>query len=165
MSDDSSTAIRDRRVDWVGAHREVYLRSGGAQGHIQDLTPVGGRPYGANCLIRYRGRKSGKVYVTPLCYGIVGGEIAIIASKGGADHHPDWYLNLIAAPAVDVQVATQAWRANWREPEGTERQKAWEHMVDCFPFYRDYQAGTARVIPVVLMKTGEPIAVFREDDA
>ena len=92
MSDESSAAISDARNDWVTEHREMYLRSGGTEGHIEDLTPVGGRTFGTHCLIKYTGRKSGKVFITPLCYGEIGGEVVIVASKGGADSHPEWYL-------------------------------------------------------------------------
>lgn len=165
MSDESSAAIRETRRDWVTEHREMYLRSGGAEGHIMDLTPVGGHPFATHCMIRYKGRKSGKTFITALCYADIGGEVVICASKGGADHHPEWYLNLIAQPEVEFQIATQAFRATWREPEGAEREKIWNFMVDCFPFYANYQASTSRQIPLVVMKAVEPIPVFRESDA
>lgn len=165
MSDVSSAAISAVRRDWVFEHREMYLRSGGAEGHIMDITPVGGRAFATHCMIRYRGRKSGKIFITPLCYADIGGEVVVVASKGGADHHPDWYLNLREMPEVEFQIATQAFRASWREPEGVEREKIWSFIVDCHPFYADYQASTERVIPLVMMKAIESIQVFRESDA
>ena len=165
MSDDTSAVIREARGDWVTEHRESYLRSGGAVGHIEDLTPVGGHDFGTHLLLKYTGRKSGKVFITPLSYGDIGGEVVICASKGGADDHPAWYLNLIAQSHTEFQIATQAFRATWREPEGAEREKIWAFMADCYPFYTSYQASTARLIPLVMMKAIEPIAVFREDDA
>ncbi len=165
MSDESSAEIRDARRDWVTTHREMYLRSGGAEGHIMDITAVGGRAFATHCMIRYRGRKSGKTFITPLCYGDIGGEVVIVASKGGADHHPDWYLNICAGRTVDFQIATQAFRASWREPQGAERDKVWSFMVDCFPFYAKYQASTTRQLPLVMMKAIESIEVFRESDA
>jgi deazaflavin-dependent oxidoreductase (nitroreductase family) len=165
MSTDSSAAIRDTRKNWMVTHREDYLRSGGADGHIMDLTAVGGTPIGAHCLVKYVGRKSGRTFITPLCYGIVGAEFVIVASKGGADHHPDWYLNIVARPEVELQVGGQAWRCTWREPDGAERGKVWDHMVDNFPFYANYQASTERTIPLVLMTPVEAIPVFKESDA
>lgn len=165
MSDDSSAEIREARRDWVTEHREKYLQSGGVEGHIEDLTPVGGHPFATHLLLKYTGRKSGKVYITPLCYGDIGGEVAIIASKGGADHHPDWYLNLREMAEAEFQIATQAFRASMREPQGAEREKVWTYMVDSFPFYAGYQQGTSRVIPVVLLKAIEAIPVFKESDA
>jgi len=165
MSDETSAAIREQRRDWVTEHREMYLRSGGSQGHIQDLTPVGGHPFATHCMIKYKGRKSGKIFITPLCYGDIGGEVVICASKGGADHHPAWYLSIGGTKEIEFQIATQAFRASWREPQGAERQKIWAFMVDCFPFYANYQASTARVLPLVMMKAIEPVPVFKESDA
>lgn len=165
MSDESSAAISAVRRDWVAEHRLSYLRSGGVEGHIMDITAVGGRSFATHCLIKYIGRKSGKVFITPLCYADIGGELVICASKGGADHHPEWYLNLIARPEVEFQIATQAFRGTWREPEDSEREKIWNFFIDCHPFYANYQASTERLLPLVLMKAVEPIPVFKESDA
>ena len=165
MSDDTSAAIRDVRKDWISEHREIYLQSGGAQGHIMDITAVGGRYLGTHCLVKYIGRNSGKVFITPLCYGAIGGEVVIVASKGGADDHPEWYKNIIARDRVDFQLATKAFTASWREPVGAEREKIWQFMVDCHPFYATYQALTARLIPLLMMQAITPIAVFQESDA
>lgn len=165
MSDDTSAELRDTRKDWIGEHREMYLKSSGAEGHIMDITAVGGHALGTHLLLKYTGRKSGKVFITPLCYGDIGGEVVICASKGGADNHPEWYLNLIAKPEVEFQIATQAFRGGWREPEGAEREKVWAFMVDCYPFYANYQASTQRLIPLVMISPVAPIPVFRMEDA
>lgn len=165
MSDAESAAIRAARGDWVSEHREKYLRSGGVEGHIEDLTPVNGHNFGTHLLLKYHGRKSGKVFITPLSYADIGGEVVICASKGGADSHPAWYLNLVARPDVEFQIGTQAFRGTWREPEGAERDKVWAFITDCFPFYADYQASTARVLPLVMMKCAAPIPVFKFEDA
>jgi deazaflavin-dependent oxidoreductase (nitroreductase family) len=165
MSDESSAAISEVRKDWVVEHREMYLRSGGTQGHIMNVSAVGGRSFATHCLVKYIGRKSGKVFITPLCYADTGGEVAICGSKGGADTHPEWYLNLVAAERVDFQIATQAFRGTWREPQGAERDKIWALMTDCHPFYATYQASTTRVLPLVLISAVEPIPVFTEADA
>jgi deazaflavin-dependent oxidoreductase (nitroreductase family) len=165
MSDDTSAEIRDTRKDWVVEHREMYLSSGGAEGHIMDVTAVGGRSFATHCLVKYVGRKSGKVFITPLCYADIGGEVVICASKGGADHHPAWYLNIREAKTVDFQIATQAFRATWREPEGEERDRIWAFMVACHPFYADYQKSTDRLIPLVMLKAVEPRSVFTPDEA
>ncbi|UVO55645.1 nitroreductase family deazaflavin-dependent oxidoreductase [Sphingomonas sp. SUN039] len=165
MTDDSAAAIRETRKDWMTEHREMYLRSGGSEGHIMDLAPVGGHRFTTHCMIRYTGRKSGKVFITPLIYGDIGGEVVIVASKGGAEEHPAWYLNICDAADVEFQVGTQAFRGTWREPSGAERDKVWAFMVDVFPSYAAYQASTARQIPLVMMTPVEPVPVFRESDA
>lgn len=165
MSDESAAAISAVRRDWAAEHRERYLRSGGADGHIEDLTPVGGRSFATHCLLKYAGRKSGKVFITGLTYADIGGEVVVCASKGGADNHPNWYLNLIENPNVEFQIATHAFRGTWREPTEAERAKVWTFFIDCHPFYAAYQDSTERVLPLVMMKAVERIPVFQETDA
>lgn len=165
MSDKSAAEIRETRKDWIVEHREMYLQSGGAQGHIMDLTAVGGPSFATHCMIKYVGRKSGKVFITPLIYGDTGGEVVVVASKGGADEHPAWYLNIRDSKEIEFQVGTQAFRATWREPEGAERAKVWDFMVGVFPPYAKYQDSTARVLPLVMMKAVAPVPVFTEADA
>jgi deazaflavin-dependent oxidoreductase (nitroreductase family) len=147
-------------TDFAKEHLQTYLDSGGARGHIVDVSSVGGHAFTTNCLIKYTGRKSGKVYVTPLIYGNVGGEIVIVASKGGADEHPAWYLNIRNSETIGVQIATQAFEATWREPEGEERHRVWSYMTHLYPPYLAYQRSTARHIPLVMLKIGRPIEVF-----
>ncbi|WP_428310573.1 nitroreductase/quinone reductase family protein [Hydrocarboniphaga sp.] len=162
MSNESSATIAAARRDWKTEHLEMYLESGGASGHIVDVHDIGGHPFTTTLLLRYRGRKSGKTIITPLIYGDIGGEVVIVGSKGGADHHPAWYLNLVETPQLDFQVATQAFRASWREAAaGAERQRVWDFMVGVFPPFASYQASTQREIPLVMMKAIEPIESFK----
>jgi deazaflavin-dependent oxidoreductase (nitroreductase family) len=142
----------------------MYLRSGGTEGHVMDLRGVGGHVFTTHCLIRTRGRKSGRTFITPLIYGDIGGEVVIVASKGGSDNHPDWYLNLRESPHIEFQVATQAFRATWREPEDVERHSIWNFMVEIYPPYLAYQTSTERRIPVVMMSSVAAIDVFQEAD-
>ncbi len=59
-----------------------------------------------------------------------------------------------------MQIATQAFEASWREPEGTERHEVWEYMCHLYPPYIAYQRSTSRHIPLVMLKTLRPIDVF-----
>ncbi len=164
MTNDSASEIRQEPRDWMANHLEDYLRSGGVQGHVMDISMTGGHRFTTHCLIKVRGRKSGKTRIVPLIYGDIGGEIVIVAAKGGADHHPDWYLNLRAGDHVDVQIATQAFRATWREPEDEERHRIWDFMVSVYPPYLSYQRSTTRHIPVIMLEPAEAIDVFTEAD-
>jgi deazaflavin-dependent oxidoreductase (nitroreductase family) len=150
---------------WTGidVHREKYLRTGGIEGHIDSA--LMSEPYFAmNCLIRCKGRKTGRTYIHPLSYGVIAGEVIIVASKGGSDEHPGWYLNLRETPHVEFQVGPQAFRATWREPQGAERDRAWAYMAEYYPFYEGCHRRTKRVIPIVMMKAFEPIPVFQLSD-
>ena len=162
MSDESMAEIAAARRDWKTAHLENYLRSRGAEGHIMDLREIGGRQFTTHCLVKYVGRKSGNTIIAPLIYGDIGGEVVICASKGGADHHPAWYLNIVARQELCFQIAAQAFRATWREPAGAERAKVWEFMQGVFPLYTKYQASTQRVLPLIMMSPIEPVELFKE---
>ncbi|MBJ7336973.1 nitroreductase/quinone reductase family protein [Mycolicibacterium sp.] len=160
MGDADAASIAKAQGGFMAEHLTTYLASGGTQGHILDLSGSGGHALTTNCLIKYVGRKSGKPYVTPLIYGNVGGEIVIVASKGGADTHPEWYLNIRESQTVGVQIATQAFEATWREPEYEERHQVWAYMTHLYPPYLGYQSSTTRHIPVVMLRPGRSIPVF-----
>jgi deazaflavin-dependent oxidoreductase (nitroreductase family) len=161
MGDVDADSIRASRGDFMAEHLKSYLTSGGAQGHIIDIREAGGREFTTHCLLKVVGRKSGKTYIRPLIYGNVGGEIVIVASKGGADEHPEWYRNITASETVGVQIATQAFEATWREPEGEERHDVWAYMAHLYPPYLAYQRSTSRHIPVVMLNVVRPVAVFQ----
>jgi deazaflavin-dependent oxidoreductase (nitroreductase family) len=161
MSDATFAEIAKARRDWKDEHLSMYLRSGGAEGHIVDVSDIGGHKLTTTLLLKYVGRKSGKTLITPLIYGDIGGEVVIVASKGGADHHPAWYLNVADSKELSFQIGTQAFRASWREPKGAERVKVWDFMVGVFPPYKTYQASTEREIPLVMMSAIEPTTPFK----
>jgi deazaflavin-dependent oxidoreductase (nitroreductase family) len=160
MGDTDAAALRASRSSWISDHLETYLTSGGTRGHIMDVSAVGGRATTTHCLIKCVGRKSGKIHIKPLIYGNVGGEIVVVASKGGADTNPGWYLNILASKTIGVQIATQAFEATWREPEGDERHQVWAYMAHLYPPYISYQQSTSRQIPLVMLTLGRPIDVF-----
>lgn len=149
---------------WQEEHLRRYLRSGGTEGHLFDFGPINDEGLQPICLIKHVGRKSGRTLILPLIYGMVEGEIVIVASKGGAPAHPAWYLNIAESSDVEVQVATQAFRATWREPSDAERQRIWDHMVAIYPPYAAYQEKTDRLIPLVMMKPVDAIPAFQEAD-
>ena len=162
MSNATSAEIAKTRRSWKDEHQAQYLRSDGTEGHIVDLRDIGGHRFSTTLLIRYVGRKSGRTLITPLIYGDTGGEVVVVASKGGSDDHPAWYLNIAASKEVDFQIATQAFRATWREPQGAERAKVWDFMVELFPPYKAYQASTQRQIPLVMLSATEAIDRFKQ---
>ena len=153
---------RTGMYDWQKAHLQRYLVSGGAEGHLYDFGPINDEGYQPICLIRHIGRKTGRTLIVPLIYGMVEGEIVIVASKGGSPTHPAWYLNIAGTSEIEVQIATQAFRASWREPAEAERQRIWDQMVAIYPPYAEYQQSTDRLIPLVLMKPVAGIPVFGE---
>jgi deazaflavin-dependent oxidoreductase (nitroreductase family) len=162
MSNESSARIAETRRDFKTEHLEMYLKSGGVEGHIVDLRDIRGHQFTTTLLLRTSGRKTHETRITPLIYGDIAGDVVVVASKGGADHHPAWYLNIKDSTEVGFQVATQAFRATWREPGPSERARIWDFMVGIFPPYRDYQASTAREIPLVMMAAQETVEPFKK---
>jgi deazaflavin-dependent oxidoreductase (nitroreductase family) len=159
MSSDkvTMTEVEQATLEFVAKHRDTYLSSQGREGHVLDYRHLGGHRFTTTLLLETVGRKSGERRITPLIYGHTGGEVVVVASKGGADVHPAWYFNLEAADEVTVQIAGQAFRCTWREPEGEERAALWRFMADLYPPYRAYQAATPREIPTVCLVPGEEV--------
>jgi deazaflavin-dependent oxidoreductase (nitroreductase family) len=163
MSDGKVTMTEVERatLEFVERHRAEYLSSGGRKGHVLDYRHLGGHRFTTCLLLEHMGRKSGERRINPLIYGDTGGEIVIVASKGGADVNPGWYWNVTAAQTVNVQVGGQAFACTWREPAGAERERIWEFMAELYPPYRDYQAGTQRQIPIIVFQPGDEIEPFK----
>ncbi len=137
---------------WVAEHLRLYRESGGSEGHLFGAT-IAGVPGLVPCLLLTTvGRRSGEKRTSPLVYGTVGDAYIIIGSKGGAETHPRWYLNLRANPAVEVQVGKDQFPARARVASGKEREQLWEQMVQAFPFYGEYQKKTKREIPVIVLE-------------
>lgn len=153
--------VEKQKADWVGWHLETYLKTGGVEGHLLDLRDVGAHNLQATLLLKTIGQKSGQERITPLMYGMIFGEVVIVGSKGGADVHPAWYFNIQGHDTVDFQIATQAFRASWREPQGEERDLVFEYMVRMFPPFGEYRKVAKREIPLVMMKRIEEIPVFK----
>jgi deazaflavin-dependent oxidoreductase (nitroreductase family) len=102
-------------------------------------------------LLTTYGAKSGKRYTTPLVYTTDGDRFVVIASKGGAPHHPDWYHNVVAHPTVQVEVGPETYEATASLAEGEERQRLYDAQAAVMPVFKEYAAKTTREIPVVIL--------------
>jgi len=103
-------------------------------------------------LLEHRGRKSGKVFVTPLLYMFDGADVVIVASQGGRAEDPQWYRNLVANPDTFVEIGSdrRAVHAITAGPE--ERARLWPKLVELYADFDNYQSWTDREIPVVVLK-------------
>ena len=103
-------------------------------------------------LIHHIGARSGIERVTPLaCSPQADGQFAIVAANGGAPAHPGWYYNLRAHPRITVEVGAETFTVLAEELEGTARAGLWAKLVAEFPSVGEFQARTARRIPVFLL--------------
>ena len=99
------------------------------------------------------GRVSGKDRSVMLTSPIKSnGDICLVASKGGDDRHPEWYLNLLRDPRVKVEAPSGTKSMIATIAEGDERELLWNQIVSDFPNYGSYQEKTNREIPVIILK-------------
>lgn len=125
-------------------HVDRYQATDGEEGHEWRGTTA--------LLLTTTGRKSGEEHTTPLIYQEHDGDYLIVASKGGADEPPAWYLNLETDPTVRVQVKGDRFTANARDATSDEKPEMWGKMTGVWPDYDEYQRKTDREIPVVVLE-------------
>jgi deazaflavin-dependent oxidoreductase (nitroreductase family) len=114
---------------------------------------IGGHSMGAPvALIESVGRKSGKHRTHPLICQQDGDKLVLVASKGGIDKHPAWYLNLKANPETNVWWKGQKRHVTARDATDAERERLWPMMVEVYKPYEGYQRRTERKIPVVVLE-------------
>jgi deazaflavin-dependent oxidoreductase (nitroreductase family) len=125
-------------------HVQRYVDTDGEEGHEWQ---------GTNTLIlTTTGRRSGAERHNALIYGRHGDDYLVVASKGGADDPPAWYLNLEANPEVQVQVLGDRFSARARTATPEEKPELWRTMTAEWPAYDEYQQKTRREIPVVVLE-------------
>jgi deazaflavin-dependent oxidoreductase (nitroreductase family) len=125
-------------------HVDRYRETEGIEGHRWNNTQT--------LLLTTTGRKSGEKRVNPLIYDLHRGDYVVVASKGGSDQHPAWYLNIESNPEVEVQVWGDRFNARARTATPEERAEIWPKMTREWPAYDDYQRKTDREIPVVILE-------------
>jgi deazaflavin-dependent oxidoreductase (nitroreductase family) len=125
-------------------HIDRYRATGGKEGHKWNDTQT--------LLLTTKGRRSGESRTAPLVYDLHRGDYVVVASKGGSDEQPGWYLNLQSNPEVEVQVWDDTFKAKARTASPEERAVIWPKMTTEWPGYEDYQKKTDREIPVVILE-------------
>jgi deazaflavin-dependent oxidoreductase (nitroreductase family) len=125
-------------------HVRVYRETDGEQGHNWRGTTI--------LLLSTTGRVSGQERTTPLIYATDGPTWVVVASKGGAPDHPDWYKNLESDPDATIQVKRERFPVRATTARGGERTRLWRLMTEVWPPYDNYQEKTGREIPVVVLR-------------
>ncbi len=110
---------------------------------------VGGVFEGAPLLILHtKGARSGKMYEVPLMYREEEGRYFVFASKGGAPTHPAWYHNLVANPALEVELPGTTLTMTASLVDEPDRSEVFARQAAEWPQFGAYQEKTDRVIPV-----------------
>jgi deazaflavin-dependent oxidoreductase (nitroreductase family) len=127
-------------------HRILIKVSGGLVGWTAQDMPV--------LELTTTGRKSGEprsvLLTSPLQEGPV---LVVVASRGGDDHPPAWFLNLEDNPDVQVRLQgrpKQLMRGRVASP--AERARLWPLVIADHKNYADYQGRTMREIALVLLE-------------
>ncbi|MEV1010068.1 nitroreductase/quinone reductase family protein [Streptomyces sp. NPDC049881] len=115
----------------------------------------GGMDAAALLLLTHTGARTGARRTTPLMHLWLGGRLYVIASAAGAARHPAWFHNLLAHPAVEVELGAERFPATAVVPRGRERDALFAEAVRTRPFLADHQARTDRAIPVVELRRAD----------
>ncbi len=144
MSAEAPSPIVDSEAAWVKKQIDEYVATDGREPKFRYGAPL--------VLITVKGRKSGQWLRTCLIGDSDGSDVIIVASKGGAEKHPVWYLNIEANPRVWVQQGADEFWTVARTANAEEKPRLWDKMVGVYPDYADYQKKTDRDIPVVVLE-------------
>jgi deazaflavin-dependent oxidoreductase (nitroreductase family) len=126
-------------------HRGVQKVSGGRL-----LSTLGSMPV---VELHTTGRKSGQRRTTMLTAPIRDDErVVLVASKGGDDRDPAWYLNLTSNPEVEVTIDGETTQMTARTATQDEKAELWPAIVEAYAGYAGYQEKTDREIPVVICR-------------
>lgn len=128
-------------------HRAVYRLTRGRL-----LGRVAGMPV---LLLTTTGRRSGRARTTPLTYFEAGDELVIVASNGGEERPPAWWLNLRAHPQAIIVIGTHSRAVTARAATDEEHERLWPVITATYPGYAAYARRTTRPIPVVLLGRSE----------
>src|SRR5436190_6758125 len=133
--------VKDTFARFGGAlHRTVLNVSGGR---------IGSRGFGMPVVVLHTvGRKTGKRRATTLTSPVQDGDrVVLVASYGGDDRHPTWFLNLRDNPEVELEMkgAKRPMTAHVATPD--EKAELWPQVVSAYKGYAQYQTRTDREIP------------------
>lgn len=109
-------------------------------------------------LLTTTGARTGSERTSPMMFHRKGDRLFVIASASGATSDPAWYRNLLADPAVRVEIGDESYRAVATPLTGDEHDRLWTEIKERYPFFADHEAKAApRRIPVVEL-TRAPVA-------
>ena len=125
-------------------HRQVFKTTKGR---------IGGTAFGMPVVIlTTTGRKSGQARETMLTSPLQDGDtVVLVASYGGDDRSPAWYLNLRDHPEVTLTMQGRTRSMKARTATVDEKAELWPKVVAGYKGYAGYQTKTDRDIPLVLL--------------
>jgi deazaflavin-dependent oxidoreductase (nitroreductase family) len=100
------------------------------------------------------GRKSGKARISPLLFLERDDTVIVVATQGGFSSYPLWYLNMVATPAVEIQIGKRKRAMLSRHGTDQEQQALWPELDAMYPDFVEYRQriGDRRSIPVMILE-------------
>lgn len=105
-------------------------------------------------LLTTTGRKTGKRRTTPLLFVREGDDLVVVASNGGMEWFPAWWLNLQQQPAAVIEIGRERRNVTASKADPERRARLWPEFTGPYPGYLRYEARTAREIPLVILRVG-----------
>lgn len=138
-------AVKDALGKWVNlVHRTAFDVTDGRLGGTVMGMPV--------VKLTTTGRKSGQPRTTMLTSPVQEGEtVVLVASWGGDDRHPTWYLNLRDDPDVEIVMGGRRRAMRARTATAEEKQHLWPQVTAAYDGYAGYQERTTRDIPLIIL--------------
>jgi deazaflavin-dependent oxidoreductase (nitroreductase family) len=150
MASESPTdAMKDCFVRFMtGMHEMIFRSSNGLL-----LNRVFGMPV---VMLTTTGRKSGRNRTTMLTSPVQEGDVVVlVASYGGDNRHPTWFLNLRSNPDVEVTMLGETRRMRARIASAEEKAELWPRVTGAYSAYAQYQRSTSRDIPLVMLEAAD----------
>lgn len=115
---------------------------------------IGGSAFGMPVVILWTtGRKTGQKRRTMLTSPVHDdNKVVLVASWGGDDRHPTWYLNLRDNPDVEIEINGQHKKMTARIADAAEKAELWPSVTKQYGGYASYQKRTDRDIPLVILE-------------
>lgn len=134
--------LKPGTIRWIGRlHAWLWKLAGGKLGDAFGRAPF--------MMLTTTGCKTGRARTTPVLYLQDGADLIVVASFGGNDVHPAWYLNLQCCPEAEVIVKGERRRLLAHRVSPEEKKLIWLRLVEMYPNFAVYQQRTSREIPLL----------------
>jgi F420H(2)-dependent quinone reductase len=134
--------LKPKTIRLIGRlHAWLWKLTGGKLGNVFGRAPF--------MMLTTRGRKTGCERTTPVLYLQHGGDLIVVASFGGNDMHPAWYLNLERCPEAEVIINGERRRLLAYKVSHEEKGLIWPRLIKMYPNFATYQQRTRREIPLL----------------
>jgi deazaflavin-dependent oxidoreductase (nitroreductase family) len=97
------------------------------------------------------GRRTGRPHTTPLACIRHREGVAVVASNGGSERPPDWWLNLQRQPRAEIELAGNRHTVLARIANAKEQEPLANSFSRAYPRFERYRRRSRRFMPVVVL--------------